>query len=130
MERKKELKNDQTQNDYLENLRMNIVFKENTILFASIALGLGIFALTGQPMFLIALIAFGLTTRIISTQDKRKFYDEYKRIVVSETFREIFSNSPPHRVLSTNLRDGNWMNLFFLSSSFQINQSNNLRTTE
>ena len=92
MERKKELKNDQTQNDYLENLRMNIVFKENTILFASIALGLGIFALTGQPMFLIALIAFGLTTRIISTQDKRKFYDEYKRIVVSETFREIFSN--------------------------------------
>lgn len=82
----------QTTNDYLENIRINITFKENMYLFLSLAIGLIIFTFTSQGIYLIALMTLAVIVRFIPTKEKKKFYNEYKRIVVRETFEETFSN--------------------------------------
>lgn len=82
----------QTTNDYLENIRINITFKENMYLFLSLAIGLIIFTFTSEGIYLIALMTLAIIVRFIPTKEKKKFYNEYKRIVVRETFEETFSN--------------------------------------
>lgn len=82
----------QTTNDYLENIRINITFKENMYLFLSLAIGLIIFTFTSEGIYLIALMTLAVIVRFIPTKEKKKFYNEYKRIVVRETFEETFSN--------------------------------------
>ena len=88
----KRKKSNKTENDYLESIRISFVLKGNIILFTSITIGVVLLIITKIPILLLATITVGLISRSLINEEKKKFYDEYKRVIVLETFKEIFSN--------------------------------------
>lgn len=88
-------------NDYLESLRMKIIFKEFALMYTLIFLGLILSIILNSAIFVICLALLGILFKTTATQEKKEFRNEYKRLIVYETFKEVFKDVyyDPHQGL-------------------------------